>query len=285
MKGKTLHLVVAVALALGMLLVLPSPASRSMKGFVRDALAPYHALTASFGAAIRRRVDQWRARRAQTDMLDEMQAEVHRLRADALELHGLREENKALRRQLNYRSRADADLVACRVIARGDMTGWWRTLRINRGAADGIQRAMAVVSERGLVGRIEQTSRYTADVLLISDGSSRVSVRVMPSGTPGILEGAAPNLKRRERPHVLLPVSTFDVNFLSLRDEIRENDTVETSGLGGVFPAGLAVGTVARIREDPSGLYRRAEIVPAADFQRLETLYVVRQSRGGVARP
>ncbi len=281
MKAKKLYLPAALALALGMLWVLPSPYARMLKGLVRDGMAPYHALTGSIEARARQFIERSRQRRVLADQWAEQQAELKELQRKVLEFKGLRDENAALRRQLNYVSRSPADLVGCRVIARGDMTGWWRTLRLNRGAADGIQPPMAVVSERGLVGRIEATSRHTADVLLISDASSRVSVRVMPSGTPGILEGASRQLGRRELPEVLLPIATFDVDFLSLQDDIHEGHRVLTSGLGGIFPAGILVGKVTGVRTDPSGLYRRAEIMPAADFRRLDTLYVVRYMHEG----
>ncbi len=281
MKGKTLYLPAAIMLALGILFVLPSPSTRMLKGLVRDAMAPYHSLTAAFGAGVRQRIDRRRHRHTLADQVAEQQAELQTLRRKTLELSGVREENAALRRQLNYVSRSPADLVACRVIARGDITGWWRTLRLNRGSVDGIRPAMPVVSERGLVGRIEQTSRRTADVLLISDASSSVSVRVMPSGTPGILEGAPTHLGRRELPHLLLPVSTFGVDFLSLQDDVREGNDVVTSGLGGIFPAGIPVGTVIGVRTDSSGLYRRADIMPTADFSRLDTLYVIRHMHEG----
>lgn len=280
MKGRNLYLPAAILLALGMLFGLPSPFARSLRGLVRDGMAPYHALTGSFGARTRQMIERRRQRRTGLDQWAEQQAEIQALRRDLMALGAVRDENAALRRQLNYVSQTPSDLVACRVIARGEMTGWWRTLRVNRGAADGLRAPMPVISEHGLVGRIEQISRHTAEVLLISDASSRVSVRVQPSRTPGILEGASPRLGRLDLPELLLPVATLDVDFLALHDAIQEGNEVVTSGLGGIFPPGIRVGTITGISVDHSGLYRRARIMPAADLHRLDTLYVVRAMEG-----
>ncbi len=249
-----------------------------MKGVVRDALAPYQALTAAFGAGIRQRMEVWRRSRVQDERLAALEAEIKELRRERMRLSGVLQENQALRRQLAYKARSEKKMVPCRVIARGEMTGWWRTLRVNRGTAAGIEPPMAVLSERGLVGRVLHTSFYTADILLISDASSRVSVRVLPSETVGILKGGAPELHRHDLPYLLLPLSSLKVDYMSVLDDVREGDEVVTSGLGGVFPPGLPVGVIKSIHKDSSGLYRRADIELAADFNRLDTLYVLQQA-------
>ncbi len=270
MRGKTLYL--AVALLLGGILLLPSGVARRLKGWVRDALAPYQALTATAGRHLRQLGDGQRRRHDFSDLETELQT----LRRELLLLSNVHEENTALRRQLEITARAPTDLIAARVIARGEMTGWWRTLRINRGSAADVHPPMAVVSEHGLVGRILETSRDTADVLLLSDASSRVSVRILPSATFGVLTGAASHLQRHDLPHLLIPAAPFQLEYLTLRDDIRDGDRVVTSGLGGMYPAGLPIGTVTGLRTDSSGLYRRASVMPAADLARLDTLYVVR---------
>lgn len=261
---------------MGLVFHLPASVTLVVKGMLRDIMAPYQSLTAGIGARLRKPFDDMRRRRDLADALTAAETELRSLRLDLQRLSAVNYENIALRRQLGYVARSSIDLVPCRVIARGDMSGWWRTLRVNRGAAAGIEPAMAVVSERGLVGQILETSLHTSEVLLISDASSRVSVRVLPSGTPGILQGAPTHFHRRAIPDLLLPAATFGADYLTLQGDVREGDEVVTSGLGSVFPAGLPVGNINGIRVDGSDLYRRAVVRPRADLMRLDTLYIVR---------
>ena len=67
------------------------------------------------------------------------------------------------------------------------------------------------------------------------------------------------------------------MDYIPRDQKIFENDEVMTSGLGGVYPEGLVVGTVSRMDMDPSGLYQRADVVPSADLSDLRYVFVVLQ--------
>jgi rod shape-determining protein MreC len=127
---------------------------------------------------------------------------------------------------------------------------------LNVGNRDGIRDGWAAMDGIGLVGRISGVGQKTSRVILLTDSNSRIPVVVQPSGQKALLSGdnsPAPPLEFLEKP-----------------DLVRPGDQVITSGDGGVFPAGLLVGSVAQ------GPDRRLRVILAADYGRLEFLRVLR---------
>ena len=123
-----------------------------------------------------------------------------------------------------------------------DSSTWWRTVTINRGKIDQIEPDMPVVTDEGLVGKTTTVADNISIVLLVSDENCRVACSVEGTREQGIVSG--------ER--VTGSVSPLlDLNFLSKQADLRTGAKVYTSGVGGVFPSGLLVGTVQsfKVRE------------------------------------
>jgi rod shape-determining protein MreC len=131
-----------------------------------------------------------------------------------------------------------------------------QSVLLNVGARDGIVDGWATMDGIGLVGRISGVGLRTSRVILLTDSNSRVPVTVQPSGQRAILSGDNGELPPLE--------------FLEDLDEVRPGDQVFSSGDGGVFPAGLLVGSVVL------GNDKRLRVALAADYQRLEFLRVLR---------
>lgn len=131
-----------------------------------------------------------------------------------------------------------------------------QSVLLNVGARDGVVDGWAAMDGIGLVGRISGVARNTARVILLTDASSRIPAVIQPSGQRAIVSGdntAAP-----------------PVDFLENPDLVRAGDRVISSGDGGVFPAGLLIGQIAK---DPGG---RLRVRLAADYERLKFLRVLR---------
>lgn len=131
-----------------------------------------------------------------------------------------------------------------------------QSVLLNVGARDGLRDGWATMDGIGLVGRISGVGERTSRVILLTDSNSRIPVTAQPSGQRGLLSGdntARPPLEFVEKP-----------------DLVRPGDQVVTSGDGGVFPAGLLVGTVVQ------GNDRRLRVALSADYERLEFLRVLR---------
>ncbi|SPJ25237.1 rod shape-determining protein MreC [Palleronia abyssalis] len=133
-----------------------------------------------------------------------------------------------------------------------------KSVLLNIGARDGLQDGWAATDGLGLVGRISGVGQTSSRVILLTDSNSRVPAAIQPSGQRAIVAGDnSPNPP---------------LDFLESADRVRPGDRVVSSGDGGVLPAGLLIGTVVQ------GSDNRLRVRPAADYERLEFLRVLRSS-------
>tara|TARA_Y100000589_G_scaffold329036_1_gene374581 strand:- start:2764 stop:3597 length:834 start_codon:yes stop_codon:yes gene_type:complete len=143
-------------------------------------------------------------------------------------------ENNSLRELLNVSKEPLIDGISARVIA--DSSGLFvRTFIINAGSLNGVDSGQAVVSSRGLVGRISETGLRTARVLQITDMNSRIPVIISPSNQRAILAG-----DNSDTSHLL---------FLTDKKQDLIDNYVITSGHGGLFPPGIRIGLVSHFDE------------------------------------
>ena len=184
------------------------------------------------------------------------------LRGQLADLWETQNENDRLRKMLEFEKETPGKLLAASVIG-ADSASFAKSLRINRGSRHGVQRNMAVVTPSGVLGRVSEVSAFYADVQLITDGRSAVPVRVQRTRAQGVLEGLGQGL--------------CHLKYVSRAEDVQTGDVVITSGLGGIFPHGLVVGTVVSVDKKDFGVLQDVEVRPAADFARLpeEVLVVV----------
>jgi rod shape-determining protein MreC len=256
-----------IALGILLLVALKFPASWSdgIKSGAKEAVAPLHGLVSSAGLRIRNMGRSLRGWGGLPEENRKLSAEVVQLQSRITELEALEMENMYLRDALEFKRRASRNLVACEVIAR-DISGWWRTIRINKGGREGVQPDQAVVTSRGLVGKVISVSPRTAEVLLVSDPGCRVSVEISGLKAYGVLSGKGLSA----RGHILCEISMIQKGL-----DIPKGAAVVTSGLGGIFPRGLMVGYIEHVEMDEGGLFQRAEILPQVDLGRLDYVFVV----------
>ena len=262
-------------LAVVVLLNLPPPAVLRTAAEVRDGMEPFQN-TLSLAVTRVRRLFYGIGRTGriseEKQALEIKVAELHhRLR----QLEQFKAENEVLRRQLGFSILSPHKLLLCEVIVRGDMSGWWQTVRLNKGLSSGVVPGMAVMTADGLIGRTIEVSERTCDVLLITDPNCKVACRTVRNGAFGIMRGAGVRLSGRPAMEMLASVRPAEMNYISNEHDIEEGDVVLTSGLGGVFPEGLPVGRVGRVRMHSSGLYRQADVIPSARMDSFPYVFVV----------
>ena len=154
------------------------------------------------------------------------------------------------------------DLKAAAIIARS-ANNWSKTLIINVGESDGIQRGMPVITPYGLVGRINSVSLNSSQVSLITDREMAIGVILQRSReTNGIVEGTGDSNQLR-------------MNNIPYYSSVEKNDRVITSGLSSTYPKGIDVGIIERVNAEPSGLLLSAEVKPTVNFDRLEEVLVI----------
>lgn len=227
-----------------------------------DLLTPFFRATSETVTRARTwytEVSQLRRLRAENDELRRAADSVASLQSEISELQA---ENTRLREMLGFSAQSAYPLVAAKIVARNP-DNWFAIVVINRGSADGVAKDMPVVTPRGLVGRVSKVGLRSSTVMLLGDPDSGVGALVQRSRDTGVVLGAA-------GPNPILRMKLFS------RDaSVEAGDTVITSGLGGVFPAGLLVGLVNKVSTDQFGLLKVAEITPAADLARLAEVFVI----------
>ncbi|PLX86731.1 MAG: rod shape-determining protein MreC [Desulfuromonas sp.] len=168
-------------------------------------------------------------------------------------------ENQRLRRLLDFSEDFHHTVLPARVIAE-DISSWARTIVLNKGTAAGLREGLPVVAAEGVVGRIIKVAPNSARVLLITDASSAVAALVQRTRTRGVARGAGDHLS---------------LDYASRQAALKLDDLLITSGMGGVFPKGLVVGRIGLIEQGRFGLFQRVDLIPAADFSRLEEVLVL----------
>ena len=208
--------------------------------------------------------------------LQGIEEENRRLKQD---IEWLRGENNQLREAaaaterlkglLQFKEQALPTLVAAQVIGR-DATNWFRSVILNKGESDGIQRDMGVITPAGVVGRVVKTNSATSIVLLVTDPNNAIAGLIQRTRDEGIVGGTHQGLSK--------------LKYIPLLSSAREGDRVVTSGLVGGFPRGLALGTITRIDKEEGALFQSAELKPEVDVSRLEEVLVIQAPYGASAQ-
>ena len=265
MRQRNLTIWLGLLALLLAVLNLPPAASQSVKNLVRETIAPLQESMTDLLRSLREGVTSVRGLGGLVEENKRLSQEVVRLLAQQRENKVLQRENEDLRRQLGFVARAAEDLVAGEVVSRR-RDGWWSTLRINKGASDGLKPEQAVISMDGLVGKTVSVSERTADVLLLSDPTCRVAAQILRTGSFGLVAGRGPSWEGQV---------VCRMEFINKNVPIVPGDEVITSGLGGVFPKGLLIGYVDRVYTDRTGLYQYADIISQADLGLLQYVFAV----------
>lgn len=198
--------------------------------------------------------------RQQIEGIASMQAKIDEQNRQIKELQEMNELRSVI---------SDYQTISATILNRSLET-WNSTLTIDAGSAEGVQENYAVISVDGLIGKVQSVSEHTASVklLTVSDGSNKVSVKI--------------HIGNGETADAILEKYDFDeqafvVKLLDSNNTITEKMTVTTSGMGGVFPSGLLIGTVSYAKELSNAIGMDILVKPAADFGDLDYVYVVKR--------
>ncbi len=173
------------------------------------------------------------------------------------------QENLRFRKLLNFQESFHIETIPARVVAK-DVSTEFRAVRLNRGENAGIKKNMAVVTNEGVVGRVLRTTRDSSDVITILDLLSAVDAIDERSRVRGVVEGRTDEI--------------CELRFTLRTDDVQIGDTLISSGLGGIFPKGVPIGTATKINRKNYGISQDIEIRPSVDFSKLEEVLVITRS-------
>ncbi len=194
-----------------------------------------------------------------------LEAEVSQLQTQVIDLQQQVNETQILAALVDFsRANPESSYKAASVIGR-DPSPFLHYVIINRGSNDGIQRGMPVVTNEGLVGRVDTVIADAARVQLITDPASSVNIHLKNANTDALLDGSI--------------TGDVSLDLISQDAVISSGDLILTSGLGGGFPPDLIVGQVVNVRKLPAELFQQATVQPAVDFSRLQIVLIITNFR------
>src|SRR6266404_4448547 len=183
---------------------------------------------------------------------DELKLRVNQLQSKASEADRL----AAL---LNFRqAQHNVPMLAARVIGTSADTAS-QTIYLDRGERDGIRRNMGVITPDGVVGKVIESYRDTAQVLLLTDKDSGVGAMLADSRIQSPVGGTGEPL--------------LSMKYIPTDDTVNVGEHVVTSGMDRIFPRDLPVGVVAEIKTGRP--FQQVRVRPAANLQRLEEVIVL----------
>ena len=181
------------------------------------------------------------------------------------ELEIIKSENEVLKEYVNLKDKfANYKSIPGYVINK-DISNYTNVVIINLGKKDGVEVNMPVIAEEGLVGHIISVTDTTAKVQTIVDTASTISCRISNSDDNIIARGT------------LEKESNLKATYIPTDAIILEGDKIETSGLGGIYPRGIYIGTVKQVNTTKNITDRYAIIQTAVDFKKLDTVLVITQ--------
>ncbi len=168
--------------------------------------------------------------------------------------------NQRLQQLLDFRGELPAGAITASIIA-ASATSWFQSCVLNKGSADGVRKDMAVVTPLGVIGKVVSVTGRTAKVLLVTDPNSGIDVMVQRTRSRGIVSGS-------------LESGTV-LKYIKRSEDVREGDRLVTSGLDNIFPKGMLVGTVIKVRKQSRGLFQIVEVLPAIQASLVEEVLIV----------
>lgn len=170
-------------------------------------------------------------------------------------------EGLRLRKLLDMKDTLPYRTIAARVVD-NHYDSLFKTILVNRGSTDGLKAGCPVVAAEGVVGRIMEASWHFSRVLLMIDGTSNIDAIVQRTRTQCILQGTGHPKKYR-------------LKYIPHTENVIPGDMLISSGMAGVFPKGLIIGTVSSVHPQKGELFLEIDAAPTVDFEKLEEVLVL----------
>ncbi|MGM9567597.1 MAG: rod shape-determining protein MreC [Clostridia bacterium] len=238
-----------------------SETASKVEGAAQESKVPVAAVGDFFG-----NIFDFSTKKSLQAEIDDLNQQLAELKTDSQISSDVESENEKLRELLDLKNSYQTgwETVAAEVIGR-EADNWYEKLTINKGSKDGITENMAVVDQNGLVGKIVNVTEKTSEVQMMIDSGASLGGMLQKSSIEGVLQGIGGGK------------GLVTMTKLPYNADIQLNDVVVTSGVGGVFPAGLLVGTVVKVNTSSDGLSKEAIIEPYCDFDDIQFVLVIRQ--------
>jgi rod shape-determining protein MreC len=232
----------------------------TIRSSLSAVITPFDTASSYLGSATQTIGDAVADATASPATLTELQAQNAELAALVMQLEEYRLENERLTVLLQLADAYSLDYTAAHII-KTSIDSWDQTITIDKGSRDGIAVGMPVMSPNGLIGQIESVGPFTAQVRLLTDQNSGVSVFIQSNRTEGVLSGSLEGL--------------LYLNYIPLDVEVKPGDAIITSGAGGVYPKGILIGEVTSVTYSPSDVYQTIVVKPMVRVRYYEEVLIL----------
>lgn len=194
---------------------------------------------------------------------EELEKQNSELEQKLRELEIIKTENETLKKYLELAEKYNNyETIPAYVIGK-DITNYSKTIVINVGKNDGIKENMTVIADEGLVGNIISVTSDTAKVQTILDTASATSAVASSTRDSMVCKGTINEL------------NCLKASYISTDANIIEGDSIETSGMGGIYPKGIYIGRVTEVNEGKNKIDTTVKVKTAVDFEKLETVLII----------
>jgi rod shape-determining protein MreC len=180
---------------------------------------------------------------------------------ELLRLETLQEENNQLRRLLEAQERLPSKSVFAEILYAG-RDPFSRKVIIDKGSQNSIRAGQPVIDDVGVIGQVTRVYPLMSEVTLLSDKDQAIPLQVLRNGLRAVAYGGAEG-------------DMLDLRFMAANADIRNGDTLVTSGIDGTYPPGLPVATVARIERDAAYAFAKITLTPTAGTDRYRQVLVL----------
>jgi rod shape-determining protein MreC len=245
------------------LLNLPSHTTARLKLAIGSLFLPLFGLANSSDQLANKAGDAITTRGELLKENDTLRRENQELQLEAMQARETARENARLRQLVGWQQTKAWKLKLGKIVLR-DPANWWSTVQIDLGSRDGLHENLPVLTMDGLVGRVSAVGLTRSTVVLIGDPHCKVAAEVVETHDTGVIGATDP-----------WDNSLVALGFLSKNAKLIPGQTVMTSGLGGIYPAGIPIGKIADSRSVDYGLYTEARVKLAANLSSLDEVWVL----------
>lgn len=181
----------------------------------------------------------------------------------------LRDEVNKLKETLDLNSILSDKVYMNATVVTRNIGYWYDEITIDKGSKNGIEKGMAVVNPKGLIGQITKVSNYSSTVKLLSNENMSDKISVKIKVNDGYVYGLISQYDSK--------TNTYTVEGISENVDINKNADVVTTGMGTIFPSGLMVGKVEKVTTDNFDLSKVVEVKAAVNFDDLDYVTVLKR--------
>lgn len=256
-KGKK-RFIVFVVLFSAALILMSYQHSKQPFSFLSALSYPYYALdrlTSQLGTTIREARDAFEENKR-------LKKELSQLLIERQQYREIVQENRRLKELLSLKEQERRYVASARVISHG-YDKLLNTAIIDKGRKSGIEKGMAVITTKGLVGKVYSVRDDFADVLLLKDTNFSVAVRLQTSRREGIVSGTGHG--------------NAVLKYVPPEEAVEKGEVVVTSGFDGIFPEGVPVGVISRVKKEGIEFFQYIEVLPFQPSEKVEEVVILKK--------